>query len=67
MLTSSKKNVFFVVVLQPSNLKIKLKIAATHSLQNYTRPMFDAQIDLEHINLNINRNQVHMKNLFLII
>jgi len=49
---------FFFVVLQPLNIKVKLKIATMPSQQDYARPVIDAKIDIDQINFNINRDQV---------
>ncbi|CAF4278394.1 unnamed protein product [Rotaria sp. Silwood2] len=48
-------------ILRPLNINVKLKIAATPREQDYARPAFDARIDLDHISLNINRNQIKKK------
>ncbi|CAF1170061.1 unnamed protein product [Rotaria sordida] len=44
-------------ILRPLNVNVKLKMAATSHEQDYTRPIFDAKIDIDYISLNINRNQ----------
>jgi hypothetical protein len=48
----------FSAVLKPLNIKVQLKIATMPSQQHYARPVFDAKIDIDQINLNINRDQV---------
>ncbi len=45
-------------ILRPLNIKAKLILSMKPHQENFKRPMFDIKIDLDEINLNINRNQV---------
>ncbi|CAF4001283.1 unnamed protein product, partial [Adineta steineri] len=53
----SKSDKQLTYILQPLNIQAKLKIATASSEQHYVRPVVDAQVDLEQISFNIDRNQ----------
>ncbi len=46
------------VVLQPLNVRAKLKIAKPAQEQDFEQPVLDAQFYFDEICLNINKNQV---------
>ena len=55
---SKRKKNCFSLVLRPLNLTAKMKLVMKPHLDQYKRPMFDIKVDLDDINLNINRDQV---------
>ena len=51
----------FILVLRPLHITARLILTMRPRQDNFKRPMFDIKIDLDEINLNINRNQVKNK------